>query len=187
GKREPLAAYPAHWAPLALALGAGRAFPPRYEGGLFIAFHGSWNRAPFPQGGYNVLFQPMADGKPSGKYEIFADGFAGGSKDPGAAAHRPAGVAFGPDGSLYVSDDVRGRIWRVSFRGEAARVSRSAAESTSAPSAASGSAGGPATPPEGIHPEAGASPGGAAPLPPPPPVPAGAAGLTSGMLALGDS
>jgi len=41
-------------------------FPERYRGGAFIAFHGSWNRAPFPQGGYNVVFQPLANGKPTG-------------------------------------------------------------------------------------------------------------------------
>jgi glucose/arabinose dehydrogenase len=46
-------------------------------GGAFIAFHGSWNRAPFPQGGYNMVFQPFVDGKPTGTYVVFADGFAG--------------------------------------------------------------------------------------------------------------
>ena len=74
---------------------------------MFIAFHGSWNRAPAPQAGYNVVYQPFADGKVTGKYIVFADGFAGAQKDPGSAPHRPSGLAVGPDGDLYVSDDVR--------------------------------------------------------------------------------
>jgi glucose/arabinose dehydrogenase/mono/diheme cytochrome c family protein len=159
GKKGPLAWYPAHWAPLALTVTTGQQFPSHYAGGIFIALHGSWNRAPAPQQGYNVVFQPMKDGKPSGDYEIFADGFAGGVKDPGQAKHRPAGVAFGPDGSLYISDDVRGRIWRVSYRGEAAMASRTQAESTSAPAVSrGGTAAKPARPPEGINPNAGESP-----------------------------
>ena len=76
-KRGPIAAFPAHWAPNDLALYEGRQFPTAYRGGVFIAFHGSWNRAPFPQDGYNLVFQPLVEGKPSGKYVIFVDGFAG--------------------------------------------------------------------------------------------------------------
>jgi len=95
-KRAPVAAFPAHWAPNDLALYHGDQFPERYRGGAFIAFHGSWNRAPFPQAGYNVVFQPFADGKPTGRYEVFADGFAGAVKEPGRAAHRPAGLAATP-------------------------------------------------------------------------------------------
>ena len=52
-------------------------FPARYRDGIFIAFHGSWDRAPYAQGGYNVVFQPLIDGKATGSCEIFADGFAG--------------------------------------------------------------------------------------------------------------
>ena len=97
----------------------GSAIPRRlYSGGAFIAFHGSWNRAPSPQGGYNVVFQPLADGKASGNYVVFADGFAGASQGSRRAAHRPSGVAVGPDGALYVSDDQSGRIWRVTFHGD---------------------------------------------------------------------
>src|SRR5262249_52150514 len=59
----PIAAYPAHWAPLALTFYTGTQFPQKYRGGAFIAFHGSWNRAPMPQAGYNVTFQPFAGGK----------------------------------------------------------------------------------------------------------------------------
>jgi len=86
-KRGPVAAFPAHWAPNDLVLYDGQQFPAAYRGGAFIAFHGSWNRAPFPQGGYNVVFQPLADGKPTGPYVVFADGFAGAFKEPGRAAH----------------------------------------------------------------------------------------------------
>jgi glucose/arabinose dehydrogenase len=112
-KLGPAAAYPAHWAPNALVFYDGNRFPERYRGGTFIAFHGSWNRAPEPQAGYNVVFQPFADGKPSGDYEVFADGFAGPRKEPGTARHRPSGLAVGPDGALYISDDTGGRVWRV--------------------------------------------------------------------------
>jgi glucose/arabinose dehydrogenase len=116
-KRGPVAAFPAHWAPLALVFYNGSQFPASYRGGAFIAFHGSWNRAPEPQEGYNVVFQPMANGKAAGPYHVFADGFAGARKEPGLAAHRPAGLALGPDGALYISDDQAGRIWRVAYKG----------------------------------------------------------------------
>jgi glucose/arabinose dehydrogenase len=87
-----------------------RQFPAHYRNGVFIAFHGSWDRAPYPQGGYNVVFQALSGDRASGNCEIFADGFAGAMKSPGQAEHRPSGLAVGPDGSLYVSDDVRGRV-----------------------------------------------------------------------------
>jgi glucose/arabinose dehydrogenase len=115
-KRGPVAIFPAHWAPNALAFYSGSMFPSRYRGGAFIAFHGSWNRAPEPQDGYNVVFQPMANGKASGSYQIFADGFAGARKEPGLALHRPAGLAVGPDGTLYITDDQGGTVWRVTYR-----------------------------------------------------------------------
>ena len=117
-KLGPAAAYPGHWAPMALLFYTGKMFPEKYRNGAFIAFHGSWNRAPEAQAGYNVAFQPFADGRAQGDYEIFADGFAGGEKQPGTAAHRPAGLALGPDGSLYVSDDNGGRIWRITYQGQ---------------------------------------------------------------------
>ena len=115
---EPLVAFPAHWAPNDLLFYAGRNFPKQYRTGAFIAFHGSWNRAPEPQAGYKVVFQPMKDGKPSGAYQVFADGFAGEMADnnPRNAKYRPVGLAVGPDGSLYVSDSQKGRIWKISYR-----------------------------------------------------------------------
>ncbi len=150
-KRGPIAWFPAHWAPNDLLIYDGRQFPDAYRGGAFIAFHGSWNRAPFPQGGYNVVFQPLADGKASGPFIVFADGFAGAIKEPGRAAHRPSGLAVGPDGALYISDDVRGRIWRVTFHGSTATAGIEPAPEPRT----SGSAASNAQPPEGVHPEAG--------------------------------
>ena len=113
---DPLVAFPAHWAPNDLAFHDGKGLPASYRGGAFIAFHGSWNRAPEPQAGYKVVFQPLKDGKPSGTYEVFADGFAGTIEDnnPRNADYRPVGLAVGPDGSLYIADSQKGRIWRVS-------------------------------------------------------------------------
>ena len=95
-KKAPVAAFPAHWAPNDMLIYEGGQFPSAYKDGAFIAFHGSWNRAPEPQGGYNVVFQPMADSKPSGPFVVFADGFAGAIKQPGQAVHRPTGLAVGP-------------------------------------------------------------------------------------------
>jgi glucose/arabinose dehydrogenase/mono/diheme cytochrome c family protein len=173
-KQAPIASFPAHWAPNDLAIYDGRQFPNAYRGGAFIAFHGSWNRAPFPQGGYNVVFQPLADGKASGNFVVFADGFAGAIKEPGQAAHRPSGLAVGPDGALYISDDSHGRIWRVTFRGDIATgIAPAPAPRTESAAASSG-----VGPPEGIHPNAGAEAPTLASLPIPP-------GATAEQLALG--
>ena len=156
-KIAPVAAYPAHWAPNALVLYNKTQFPARYHDGVFIAFHGSWDRAPYPQGGYNVVFQALAGDKTSGQCEVFADGFAGEKKSPAQATHRPSGLAVGPDGALYVSDDVRGRIYRIVYLGSA---EGGAANVTPCPSL-SAPAGAPvvaaAKPPEGTHPDAGAA------------------------------
>lgn len=116
GKEKPIYAFPAHWAPNGLLFYTGDQFPEKYKNGAFIAFHGSWNRAPQPQGGYSVVFLPFKDGMPSGEYEIFADGFAGANKTPGGARFRPCGLAQGPDGSLYITDDQVGRVWKVSYK-----------------------------------------------------------------------
>jgi glucose/arabinose dehydrogenase len=114
----PVAAFPAHWAPVDIMFYSGKQFPARYRDGAFIAFHGSWNRAPEQQAGYNVTFQPFSAGKPSGEFEVFASGFTGKSPllNPADAVARPDGVAEGPDGSLYITDSQKGKIWRVMYR-----------------------------------------------------------------------
>lgn len=116
--KSPLVGFPAHWAPNGLVFYHGGQFPERYWGGAFVAFHGSWNRAPAPQAGYNVVFVPMSGDRVTGEWSVFADGFAGGNISPQGAEARPSGIAVGPDGSLYVSDDRGGSIWRIIYRGE---------------------------------------------------------------------
>jgi mono/diheme cytochrome c family protein len=150
-RQGPVAFFPAHWAPNDLKIYLGSTFPKAYQGGAFLAFHGSWNRAPGPQGGYNVVFQPLADGKATGPYVVFADGFAGAVRDPGRAAFRPSGLAVAPDGALFISDDVHGRIWRVTYQGGNPAAAITAAPASPAPATASREA----LPPEGIHPDAG--------------------------------
>ena len=86
---------------------SGSAFGPKYQGGIFIAWHGSWNRAPLPQEGYRVVFAPFRGGRPTGEYETFA------TLADGPTALRAAGVAVAPDGSLFISADRNARIWRV--------------------------------------------------------------------------
>ena len=159
-KLGPAAFFPAHWAPNDMVFSASSAFPRFYQGGVFIAFHGSWNRAPAPQGGYNVVYQPFVGGKASGDFLVFADGFAGATKEPGRAAHRPTGLAMGPDGALYIADDVKGRIWRVTYRGGSQPASVSSVSAMGVPNGSS-----PEHPPEGTHPDAG-RPVAALPTPP---------------------
>ena len=114
---DPAAAFPAHMAPNGLVFYTGSQFPEHYKNGAFIAFHGSWNRAPEPQAGYFVVFQPFNNGKPSGNWEIFADGFSGSPEKTasGRADYRPCGLAQGPDGALYVSDDVKGAVFKITY------------------------------------------------------------------------
>lgn len=114
---DPLVAFPGHMAPNALLFYTGNQFPEKYKQGAFIAFHGSWNRSPLPQEGYYVVFVPFKNGRPNGKWEVFADGFSGTGvvKNPRDAQHRPCGLTQGPDGSLYVSDDVKGTIYKISY------------------------------------------------------------------------
>ncbi len=116
----PVIGFPAHWAPNDLFFYEGNQFPDHYKHGAFIAFHGSTNRAPYPQAGYFIGFVPFENGKLSDKYEVFADGFA--RVDPivnvSDAVYRPMGIAMGPDGSIYFADTEHGRIWRVKFTGD---------------------------------------------------------------------
>lgn len=118
GVDTPVIAFPGHWAPNDLIFYTGDQFPAKYKNGAFIAFHGSWNRAPLKQDGYRVAFVPFKDGSASGEYEIFADGFSGIQEieSPDEAKTRPCGLAQGPDGSLYISDSVTGRIWKIVYK-----------------------------------------------------------------------
>jgi glucose/arabinose dehydrogenase len=115
-KTKSIVQFPGHLAPNGLLFYTGTKFPEKYKNGAFIAFHGSWNRTPEPQAGYFVVFVPFKDGMPSGKWEVFADGFAGANIN--RATYRPCGLAQGPDGSLYVSDDNNGTIWKIAFSGK---------------------------------------------------------------------
>ena len=118
-KKKPILSFPAHIAPNDLIFYTGDQFPEQYRNGAFVVFRGSWNRAPLPQKGYFIAFVPFQDGEPSGEWTVFADGFSGLPEvtSPGDAAHRPCGVAQGPDGSLYVTETTRGTIWRISYTG----------------------------------------------------------------------
>jgi len=117
----PIMTFPAHYAPNDLLFYTGNQFPDKYKNGAFIAFHGSWNRdSDNRQQGYNVVFVPFEGNLPSGEWEIFADGFEGPEDvaSPGDALHRPVGLAVGPDGSLYISDSVKGAVYRIVYTGK---------------------------------------------------------------------
>ena len=176
-KIAPVASFPAHWGPNAMVRYDKQQFPARYRNGVFIAFHGSWDRAPYPQGGYNVVFQPLHGDRASGGCEVFADGFAGPVRTPEGAAHRPSGLAVGPDGSLYVSDDIRGRIYRIVYKGGANKGAAAITPCPSASAATGQTAETSAKPPEGTNPNAGATATANLPVP---------AGATPAMVALGD-
>lgn len=176
-KLAPIAAFPAHWAPNAMVRYDSAQFPSHYRGGVFIAFHGSWDRAPYAQGGYNVVFQQLNGDQATGSCEDFADGFAGPVKSPAEAQHRPSGLAVGPDGSLFVSDDVRGRIYRIVYQGNGHFDPASVTKCPSLSAPAGDVVEGAAKPPEGTHPNAGAAAARALPVP---------EGATPEMVALGE-
>lgn len=100
----------AHTAPLGMHFYTGTAFPARYRGGIFIAQHGSWNRS--SKVGYQVIFVPMAGGKPQG-FDVFARGWLQRQQAWG----RPVDVEVMPDGSLLVSDDGAGAVYRIAYAG----------------------------------------------------------------------
>ena len=101
----------AHRAPLQFAFYTGKQFPASYQGGVFLAEHGSWNRA--PRAGYQVVFIPFKNGKASGDPQPFLTGLV---PDPTKSNvnGRPVGVAVAPDGSLLVSDDGAKVVYRIS-------------------------------------------------------------------------
>ncbi len=131
---QPLMGFPGHYAPNDLFFYTGDQFPDHYKHGAFVSSHGSTNRSPYPQAGYFFAFIPFEDGKPSGKWEVFADGFIG--EEPLAnvsdAPYRPMAIAMGPDGSLYLSETVQGKIWRVMFKGDKEKFSEKNLEVTEA-------------------------------------------------------
>ena len=112
--------FPGHWAPNSLLFYTGDQFPSRYKNGAFIAFHGSWNRAPLRQGGYFVVFVPMSNGKPSGDWEMFAEGFPGVDviTEPDQAQYTgPWDWHRDLTDPLYISDSEKGKIWRIIYKG----------------------------------------------------------------------
>ncbi len=117
---QPIIGFPGHWAPNDLYFYEGDQFPEHYKNGAFIAFHGSTIRAPYSQSGYFIGFVPFKDGKPSGPWEVFADGFAqiDTIMNTSDARYRPMGIAMGPDGSLYISESEEGKIWRIMYKGD---------------------------------------------------------------------
>lgn len=123
---QPIYGFPGHWAPVGLQFYQGDQFPEKYRGGAFIVFHGSWNRAPLPQQGYNVVFVPFEGQRPSGRHEVFADGFTGVEMlmTPNEARFRPTGIAVDKAGAMYLSEDQRGRIWKIEYTGASASISK---------------------------------------------------------------
>jgi glucose/arabinose dehydrogenase len=101
----------AHTASLGLAFYTDNKFPSKYQGGMFIGQHGSWNRAELA--GYKVAFIPFKNGKPAGPLEDFLTGFIA-DKDKSEVYGRPVGVAVTPEGAMLVADDVSNTIWRIS-------------------------------------------------------------------------
>jgi glucose/arabinose dehydrogenase len=116
-KKLPVATFPGHYAPNGLFFYSGSQLPAKYKNGAFIAFHGSWNRAPEMQAGYIVAFQPLNNGRSAGAYETIVD--MNPNPQPGrGSAHRPTAVAQMADGSLLVADDAGGRIYRIVYTGK---------------------------------------------------------------------
>jgi glucose/arabinose dehydrogenase len=118
-KDQPIFAFPGHMAPNDMLFYNGSQFPDRYKEGVFIAFHGSWNRTPFEQEGFFVAFVPFEGNKPaaSAEWEIFAGGFEGPNpvNSPSEATYRPTGLTQSPDGAILITDSVNGRTWRISY------------------------------------------------------------------------
>jgi glucose/arabinose dehydrogenase len=103
-----------HSAPLGLAFYTASQFPAEYQGGAFVALHGSWNAAA-PRG-YNVVYVPFENKRPRGDYIVFASGFWSGTGANAEVWGRPAGVAVAKDGSLLIADDGSDTVWRVSYK-----------------------------------------------------------------------
>jgi glucose/arabinose dehydrogenase len=121
GKRPDLAGHvalpavliQAHSAPLGITFYEAAQFPADYRGSAFVALHGSWNRR--LRTGYKVIRLLMRNGRPTGEYEDFMTGFV---LNDDSVWGRPVGVAVAHDGSLLVTEDGNGTIWRVSWAGK---------------------------------------------------------------------
>ena len=157
-KLAPVVGFPGHWAPNDMLIYTGNQFPAAYQDGAFIAFHGSWNRAPEPQGGYNVVFQPLKNGTASGP-SLSLRMVSPASSWSRAAPHivRPAWPwdRMARSTSPTTKADASGALPMT--------APRTAKLASAAPVLASVAAGTSASPPEGIHPDAGATP---LPIPP---------------------
>lgn len=111
----PIAVFAAHSAPLALVVYRGKLFPPRFRAGLFVALHGSLFRSPLDPTGYSVMFVPRRKDGTFGVPEPFADALSARRFPLSGSRPRPSGLAVELDGSLYVTDDNGGRIWKIAF------------------------------------------------------------------------
>jgi glucose/arabinose dehydrogenase len=107
---KPQIEFPAHQAQLGMTFYTGKMFPAKYQGGIFVAAHGSWNRTK-PSGALIDFVSLKADGN-ADKHEVFADGFL---DENGIYRGRPVDVAVMKDGSLLISDDFAGAIYRVTY------------------------------------------------------------------------
>ena len=112
GKLDPAVEMQAHSAPLGLAFYSGEGFPAQFRGDMFIAFHGSWNRS--QPTGYKIVRVPFQNGAP-GQVEDFLVGWL---REDGSHWGRPVDLITGPEGSLFISDDGQGRIYRVFYHGQ---------------------------------------------------------------------
>ncbi|HLG97008.1 MAG TPA: PQQ-dependent sugar dehydrogenase [Bryobacteraceae bacterium] len=109
-------------APVDLVFYSGSNFPASYRGGAFVVLHGTRNK-----NGYDLVFVPFNKNGVAGPPTVFVDGFAAfdpSSKTPGRARYRPVGAAIGPDGTLYVLDSQKGRLWRIAYGGDSVLTAR---------------------------------------------------------------
>ncbi len=110
-KTQPAIAFPGHWAPLQLTfVPVHNSLGSAYASGAFLAFHGSWNRAPLPQDGFRIVFIPFRNGKATGEYSTFAKGAGEGT----SGQIKLSGVAVAPEGNaIYLASDQVGKVWRI--------------------------------------------------------------------------
>lgn len=115
--KEPIVAFPGHYGPNDLVIYQAEQFPEAYRGGAFIAFHGAYYQKSGEKTGHHVVFVGLEGESLSSDWQVFADNFAGERANVSSTGegYRPTGLAVGADGSLYISDSVQGRIWRVIY------------------------------------------------------------------------